>query len=819
MAYPEYIQTRVVSVGGATALESSALLKIQVAIVASRSLIWDATGYRFEKTGHSVESELGNEVQIVLPRTDVAGWKDAATGSIIDVSAEDAYSHRYTATVRFLDANNSVVGAEYTIGPFPIPDGEGAIDLDRMVPASTVAGDAISIPDLWSQLVSQAEAAATSAQAALVDSAQFVADEIGTPGTPARINLEATFAHLDEGVLVIDGEPVGGGGEVDPAEVESIVDARVPGQVTASLAADDAPALAAQAAVDSAVSGLNIYSRPTLSSVLTDLDPESLWRLNETSGDAIDSIGSYDGTVGAAVTRTGDPLAANDVRSFRFPGTGSGLSVAFGDVYSFDSTAAFGVVFAVKPAALAPSTRLISSDNNADGWNVVMQSTGEIYVSRYVSNTTVQVAQSSAIRLEVGKTALIVAGFDGTEGFLFICKDDTVYEIGVDGGVIRTDARTITTGPNNFRIGARADNGTGGPFNGHMSNVAVFADPSELAELGTVTRLYQAMRGILPIEAIPPIPGIPQYLREDSEHDIYALGIRALQHVDPLSGGGSDGNVAIGDDALAEHRRGKHNVAIGLDALAVARDDTGSGDPNVAIYNDTAVGGQAMMSHLAGTDNTAYGHNAMKRRERGYGNTVLGSGSGRGAEDAEPIWTEAVHGQTLVGHNAGRLSHQPYVVAVGEDALKNATTAEETIGIGKNALFNATGDRGTAVGHLAGAQITTGDGNTAIGAQSGGLSGGAGTTATVAGVTLIGEDTQAQADDVVAIGRGARGFHTRSVALGQGTQTTAEDQVMVGARDIEITDATRGVILRAPNGTRHRLTVTNDGSLSTAPVT
>ena len=196
MAYPEYIPTRVVSVGGATALESSALLKIQVAIVASRSLIWDATGYRFEKAGHSVESELGNEVQIILPRTDVAGWKDAATGSIIDVSAEDAYSHRYTATVRFLDANNSVVGAEYTIGPFPIPDGEGAIDLDRMVPASTVAGDAISIPDLWSQLVSQAEAAATSAQAALVDSAQFVADEIGTPGTPARINLEATYGEL-----------------------------------------------------------------------------------------------------------------------------------------------------------------------------------------------------------------------------------------------------------------------------------------------------------------------------------------------------------------------------------------------------------------------------------------------------------------------------------------------------------------------------------------------------------------------------------------------------------------------------------------------
>jgi hypothetical protein len=37
---------------------------------------------------------------------------------------------------------------------------------------------------------------------------------------------------------------------------------------------------------------------------------------------------------------------------------------------------------------------------------------------------------------------------------------------------------------------------------------------------------------------------------------------------------------------------------------------------------------------------------------------------------------------------------------------------------------------------------------------------------------------------------------------------------MVGPRDIEISDATRGVILRSPNGTRYRVTVTDAGTLT-----
>lgn len=38
------------------------------------------------------------------------------------------------------------------------------------------------------------------------------------------------------------------------------------------------------------------------------------------------------------------------------------------------------------------------------------------------------------------------------------------------------------------------------------------------------------------------------------------------------------------------------------------------------------------------------------------------------------------------------------------------------------------------------------------------------------------------------------------------------------SNDVEITDATKGVILKAANGTRYRITVDNDGSLITTEV-
>lgn len=193
MQFPEYVPTRTVSLGGAMVLESAELLKIAVTITSSMSLEWDATGYRFEKLGRSVTSELGSEILFPLPRTDVSGEWRTTDNELIVLTEEGQYTHRYTAAVSFRDADGKPVGSSFTIGPFPVPAGSGVLDLARTVPASTVAGERILVPDLWGQLVAEAQAAAERASEALLDSAEFVGTQIATPGTPAQIAVYAAI--------------------------------------------------------------------------------------------------------------------------------------------------------------------------------------------------------------------------------------------------------------------------------------------------------------------------------------------------------------------------------------------------------------------------------------------------------------------------------------------------------------------------------------------------------------------------------------------------------------------------------------------------
>ena len=78
--------------------------------------------------------------------------------------------------------------------------------------------------------------------------------------------------------------------------------------------------------------------------------------------------------------------------------------------------------------------------------------------------------------------------------------------------------------------------------------------------------------------------------------------------------------------------------------------------------------------------------------------------------------------------------------------------------------------------------------------------------------TSIGARSQAIAT-AGALGYLAKGLHARSVAIGNSTNTQAADQVAVGSRDIEIQNASRGIILRDTNGTRYRITVDTSGAL------
>lgn len=196
MPFPTDVTTRPVSVGGAMVLESSGLLALRVLIRASRSLVRESTGFRFEKLGVTTQGQPGGEVIINLPVTDQAGWKDPALNAIIDVSVPNSYTHQYTAEVYFTDADGNSVGiAPIELGPFVVPSGDTVIDLDKNVPASTIAGGAVSIPDIWSQKIAEAEAVAAELQAIIPTTSAAVAESITTDG-PAKAVLTSTFVAV-----------------------------------------------------------------------------------------------------------------------------------------------------------------------------------------------------------------------------------------------------------------------------------------------------------------------------------------------------------------------------------------------------------------------------------------------------------------------------------------------------------------------------------------------------------------------------------------------------------------------------------------------
>jgi len=189
-------------------------------------------------------------------------------------------------------------------------------------------------------------------------------------------------------------------------------------------------------------------------------------------------------------------------------------------------------------------------------------------------------------------------------------------------------------------------------------------------------------------------------------------------------------------------------------------------------------------------DNTAYGTYApLGRLTTGTQNAAFGTG--------------ALSQDTTGANNTG----------VGYGAGATITTGTANTAIGTAALYNAgpTSSFNTVMG-LHAARYIDGDRNTLIGADV------AGSAVSISDTTALGWAAFVGGGGATAIGSNARAMNAGSIALGNNTTTTASAQVMVGARDVEITDATRGIILRSPNGARHRITVGNDGTLSTASV-
>lgn len=138
-----------------------------------------------------------------------------------------------------------------------------------------------------------------------------------------------------------------------------------------------------------------------------------------------------------------------------------------------------------------------------------------------------------------------------------------------------------------------------------------------------------------------------------------------------------------------------------------------------------------------------------------------------------------------------------YLLAIGGGALQNATSAGQVMAIGHKAGRAANYLVGcTFIGHLSG-ENTTRSNNTFVGGNSG--------QANVLGAdcTCVGKDT-------------ATGGFSRVVVLGKGVAATADDQMIASVASAELTGAGGSIVLKSPNGTRYRITVSDAGELAVA---
>jgi Chaperone of endosialidase len=166
----------------------------------------------------------------------------------------------------------------------------------------------------------------------------------------------------------------------------------------------------------------------------------------------------------------------------------------------------------------------------------------------------------------------------------------------------------------------------------------------------------------------------------------------------PPDGGYAGGNTAEGQNALLSLTTGGFNTAVGL--LSLRSDTTGSFNTAIGAgtlvantaNENTALGAGALLSNTTGLQNTASGTFALFSNAEGNANTAIG--------------THALISNTTGFENT----------AVGRDALSGNTGGVGNTAVGVSALGSANGSTSTAIGFLAGLNVTTASNVICIGA-------------------------------------------------------------------------------------------------------
>jgi hypothetical protein len=223
--------------------------------------------------------------------------------------------------------------------------------------------------------------------------------------------------------------------------------------------------------------------------MISDDGAADYWDLNETSGTS-----AFSG-IGALSTGTytgGFTLSQSSVidEGYAVLFNGSTGRVAFGDIYDFSATAAFGVECWVKPTAIHASTteRLVSKEitdgSGTQGWMLTIQPvTGKPQLTRRLNGASDDCV--SSVALTAGVWTHVYANYDGTTM--------TIYVNGVLTGTTAS-SKAVSAAATVFMLAARSD--ASSFFNGALDAVAIYSGATRLSAAQALSHYYMGWTNV-----------------------------------------------------------------------------------------------------------------------------------------------------------------------------------------------------------------------------------------------------------------------------------------------------------------------------------
>lgn len=287
-----------------------------------------------------------------------------------------------------------------------------------------------------------------------------------------------------------------------------------------------------------------------------------------------------------------------------------------------------------------------------------------------------------------------------------------------------------------------------------------------------------------------------------------AFGYRALR-----ANTSGSGNIAIGFEPLSSNLNGGANIAVGTNSLY----------SNTSGGNNISLGQNSLYSNTDGNNNIAIGQQALASNTNGFGNIAIGVQALASSESA--LANIAIGEVSLYVNTTGDSN-----TAIGNQTLSSNITGYNNIAIGPGSLLNNTsGNNNISIGAYSNSNSASGEGNTNMGSGSLGIQNGSNNTAIGSNtasfwVSTSGFQQITNMDNSILIGAEAMPLGDNEVyeiviggPIGNGSNTTTlgysqTESLYLGGNPGE------GIVLTSPDGTKYKITVANNGTLTTTAI-